>query len=97
MAKQELGLPRFFGLVFATSFFALSCQSSPKQTETPKAEGPKVETFQAKANDTSAPVFDVTFSAKKSVDGSIVFVGLHPLTQIDPSTLRSEERRVGKE
>ncbi len=83
MAKQRLGLLKTFGLVLGASLFSLSCQSSPKATEPVKAEPVRPEPFQAKSADRATPAFDVTLSANKVPDGSIVAIGLHPLMEID--------------
>ncbi len=85
MANQKLGLPKSLLVAFLTSFCALSCQSSPKLSEATKAAPVKPpETFQAKSSDkAAAPAFDVTLSANKVPDGSIVEISLHPLMEID--------------
>jgi murein DD-endopeptidase MepM/ murein hydrolase activator NlpD len=76
MAKLKLGLPKAFGTIFFTSFFALSCQSSPKSIDSAKPEP-------AATQSTSA--FDVVLSSNRAVDGSIVYISLHPLTEVDGS------------
>jgi hypothetical protein len=86
MAKQKLGLLKNFGFIFASLFFSFSCQSAPKNTESPvpvKVDAVQPVPFQEKGTEKSALAFDVTLSSSKVPDGSIVSVGLHPLMEID--------------
>jgi murein DD-endopeptidase MepM/ murein hydrolase activator NlpD len=90
MAKQKLGLPKTLLVAFFTSFCALSCQSSPKPTDSVKSESVKPpEPVQLQAVDkAAAPAFDVTLSANKVPDGSIVEISLHPLMEIDITSVK---------
>lgn len=85
MAKQRLSLPKTLGIL-AAMLGTPSCQSSPKPAETPpsvKADIVKPEPFPAKAGEKTSTAFDVTLSAKQAADGTIIYVGLHPLMEID--------------
>jgi len=85
MVKQTHGSLKLLAIVMTTSFFALSCQSSPKSKE---ASPSPVRIDHVEA-------FDVTLSKSQVPDGSLVSMGLHPLMEID--VLGVKVRFEGKE
>lgn len=88
MAKRKRSLPRKLG-VSALGLILLAgiaCQSGPTNQESSGVYTPVV-VRPAAAAEGPAP-FEVTLSTPRPVDGSLLFLSLHPILDVDPASVK---------